>query len=286
MDNNSIFIENLKRHINRYSPGQRKIAEYVLGNLHAAAFKTGKELAEASGVSEATISRFVGRLGYSHYSVYQKELQLQVMSEFKGDKRFKKALPGQDQEETSLTKFIRQELENISDLQRNFQPEEFKRAVSGIRGAEKIMIIGVRGAAALAQRLYFGLYKIRLDATIMNKISAETFEDVDRLTSRDLIIAIAFPRYLSSMVKLLKNAKSRNIKVLTITDNEFSLIQGDINLYCPAKNTTFISNHCAPLILVTALVHEVSVRDSDGTLHALEVFENLVEKNEFFARPD
>ena len=285
MSDKSIFLDKLKDHISRYSPGQRKIAEYVLGNLHSAAFKTGKELATASGVSEATISRFVGRLGYPNYSAYQKDLQLQVMAEFKGDKRFKKAIPGRDHAETPLTKFVQQELDNIAALQRNFDQDAFGRAVDAIFESRTTTVIGVRGCAALAQRLSFGLYKIQFNVSKISKLSAESFEKINRLTPEDTIVVIAFPRYLASMVKLIEYARSKHVRIVAITDSEFSLIQGDINLYCAARNTTFISNHCAPLILINSLIHEISLQESDRTLQALETFENLAEITGFFCPP-
>ena len=284
MEENNQVMTKLKRNKGRYSPGQRKIAEFVLGNMDTAAFSTGKELAEASGVSEATINRFVGALEYSGYAIFQKDLQQHVMAKFKGDKRFKESLPAIGGVDTPLTKFIQREIENISSLQQDFNLESFRQAVQAIQGAEKVFIVGVRGSAALAWRLWFGLNKIRFNVMKIVEISAESFEVMDRLTPKDAVVAIAFPRYLASMVRLLKNAAVNRIPVISITGNEFSFIQGDINLYCPAQSTTFIANHCAPTILINALIHEVSLGDQERTLKVLKDFETLAEKNDFFAR--
>ena len=274
----------MKKYKDRYSPGQRKIAEFVLGNIHTAAFLTGKKLAEASRVSEATVNRLVCMLGYSGYAAFQKDIQQHIMADFKGDKRFKKSLPRAGSVNTPLTKFIDQEIENIASLQQDFDQAVFAQAVRAICSAARIVVLGVRGSAALAWRLWFGLNKLRLNAVRIVEISAESFEYVDRLGPDDVIVAIAFPRYLDSMVRLLKNAAARQIRVISVTGGEFSFIQGDINLYCPAKSTTFIANHCAPLILINALIHEVSLEDQQGSLTALEDFEKLAEKNNFFTR--
>lgn len=278
------IITRMKKHKDRYSPGQRKIAEFVLGNLHTAAFLTGKRLAEASRVSEATVNRLVCMLGYSGYTAFQKDIQQQIMADFKGDKRFKKALPRAGSVSTPLTKFIDQEIENIASLQQDFDQKAFGQAVEAICSAGRIVVLGVRGSAALAWRLWFGLNKLRLNAVRIVEISAESFECVDRLGPDDVIVAIAFPRYLTSMVRLLKDAAARKVRVISVTGSEFSFIQGDINLYCPAKSTTFIANHCAPLILINALIHEVSLGDQQGSLAALEDFEKLAERNNFFTR--
>lgn len=284
MEESRQIITRMKRHKDRYSPGQRKIAEFVLGNIHTAAFLTGKSLARASGVSEATVNRLVCMLGYSGYAAFQKDIQQHIMADFKGDKRFKRSLPGAEGVNTPLTKFIDQEIENIAALQQNFDRQAFAQAVKAVCSAATVVVLGVRGSAALAWRLWFGLNKLRLNAVRIVEISAESFEYVDRLGPRDVIVAIAFPRYLAAMVRLLKNAKARQVGVISVTASEFSFIQGDINLYCPAKSTTFIANHCAPQILINALIHEVSLADQGRSLAALEDFERLAEENNFFTR--
>lgn len=278
------IIARLKGSKGRYSGGQRKIAEFVLANMQAAAFFTGRQLAEASGVSEATVTRFVGVLKYSGYTAFQKELQQHIMAEFKGDKRFKESLPCIGNGDTPFSKFIRQEIENLSSLEQNADLTSFRQAVHAIQHAEKIVIVGVRASAALAWRLWFGLNKIRFNIVKILEVSAESFEYIDRLTDKDVVVAIAFPRYLASMIRLLKNVMANNIRIISITGSEFSFIQGDINLYCQTRSTTFIANHCAPAILINALIHEVSLGDRERTLRVLENFEKLAEKNGFFAR--
>ena len=47
---------------------------------------------------------------------------------------------------------------------------------------------------------------------------------------------------------------------------------------------TFVAFYSAPLILINALVHELSVVDSNRTLEALRQFEAVAEAQQYFVK--
>ena len=71
-------------------------------------------------------------------------------------------------------------------------------------------------------------------------------------------------------------AKGRGLATLTITDSAFSPLRGRISLYAPAESASFVAFHCAPLVLINALVHELSIADERKTVAALNRFEAVV----------
>ena len=72
-------MNNLLTHISEnfssLSKGHKKIATYVTENTDKAAFMTAGKLASAVGTSEATVIRFVSKLGFSGYAEFQKKMQ-------------------------------------------------------------------------------------------------------------------------------------------------------------------------------------------------------------------
>ena len=57
------------------TPKSRIIGDYVKENPRKVVFMTVAELAKACEVSEATVVRFVGQLGYDGYSDFQQSLR-------------------------------------------------------------------------------------------------------------------------------------------------------------------------------------------------------------------
>src|SRR5262249_54234631 len=115
-------------------------------------------------------------------------------------------------------------------------------------------------------------------------ISSETYERLSRLDTKACVVVIGFPRYLREQVKLLEAARARRLATLSITHSTFSPLRADVTLHGPAEPASFVAFHCAPLILINALVHEVSVADSTRTLEALKQFEAVAEHQQYFVK--
>ena len=99
---------------------------------------------------------------------------------------------------------------------------------------------------------------------------------------REEFLFIGFPRYLRELVDLLNFFKKRGLRTITLTDSPFSPLQGEINLYTPAESSLFVAFHCAPLILINAILNELSLMEKDKTLNALNRFEALAEAKGYF----
>ena len=63
---------------NRMSKGQKRLADYILENYEKAVYLTAGKLGTVVGVSESTVVRFAGCLGYGGYPEFQKALEEMV----------------------------------------------------------------------------------------------------------------------------------------------------------------------------------------------------------------
>ncbi|HEX2829033.1 MAG TPA: MurR/RpiR family transcriptional regulator [Burkholderiales bacterium] len=278
------LLRRLEESAEAFSTNQRVLARFVAANYQAVAFATISELAEQSGVSEATIVRFAKALDFSGYPALQKEIRRLVRAELPGAERLKLGARAKPAAATPLDLVIDNERENIASLHESFDAKSFGRAREMLRGASEVLVAGTRSTAALACHLAFALNKLAIATTRALSISSETYDLVSRLEKRALVVVIGFPRYLRETVDLLEFARGRGLSTLTITDSAFSPLKGEVSLYAPAESASFVAFHCAPLILVNALVHELSVADGERTLEALDRFEEVAEDRRYFVK--
>ena len=68
--------------------------------------------------------------------------------------------------------------------------------------------------------------------------SSELFEQMLRISEKDVIIGISFPRYSMRTLKALEFANNRNAKVITLTDS----IHSPMNLYSSCNFFKSFSN--------------------------------------------
>jgi DNA-binding MurR/RpiR family transcriptional regulator len=267
-----------------FSKNQRILARHVLANYQSVAFATIAQLAPEAGVSEATIVRFAKSLGFSGYPEFQKEIRRLVRADLRGAERFRLGAEKKPAGQTPLDRITEKERENIAALYQSHDAAAFAGAVGMLRRASAVVVVGRRSTAPLAYHFGFALNKIAVNATRITSITAETYEELSRLDRRACVVVIGFPRYLRELVELLEFAKGRGLATLTITDSAFSPLRGRISLYAPAESASFVAFHCAPLVLINALVHELSIADERKTVAALNRFETVAESRNYFVK--
>lgn len=278
------LLRRLKDEAGGFSKNQRALARHVLANYQSVAFATVAQLAPQAGVSEATIVRFAKSLGFSGYPEFQKEIRRLVRADLRGAERFRLGARETAPERTPLDLVVEKERENIAALYQSHDAQAFAGAVRLLRRASAVAVAGTRSTAPLAYHFCFALNKIAVNATRITSITSETYESINRLDRRACVVVIGFPRYLRELVSLLEFAKGRGLATLTVTDSAFSPLRGRISLYAPAESASFVAFHCAPLVLLNALVHELSIADERKTVAALNRFEAVAESRNYFAK--
>ena len=278
------LIRRLKDGADGFSKNQRVLARHVLANYQSVAFATVAQLAEQSGVSEATIVRFAKALDFSGYPELQKEVRRLVRAELRGVERFKLGAVRLAPPRTPLDLVTGKERQNITGLYDFYDPHSFGKALHMLRAASEVVVVGTRSTAPLAYHLWFALTKIAVNATRVTTISSETYDYLARIDKRACVVVIGYPRYLREQVALLEFAKSRKLATVTITDSTFSPLRGQVSLYAPAESASFVAFHCAPLVLLNALVHELSLMDEKKTLAALARFESVADSQDYFLK--
>lgn len=283
MKPDSFLFDALQNSFDSYSRSQKLLARLVLSDYQKVAFLTIKDFAELSGISEATIVRFVKILGFDGYPDFQKEIRRIVRSDLKGDERFKIGYDIKGRQGKRISEIIEKEIDNFSHLQKTFDPQTIKAAARAIDQATDVYVVGTRASASLACHLSFGLSKLNIRTTRILRINSELFDLLDRPESGALLIVIGFPRYVNDLLDVLTFCKERKIKTIAVTDSPFSPLKGDINLYSPAESFSFMAFHCAPLVLINAVVIELSMLDKKKSLAVLNRFEILAESKKYFS---
>src|SRR5512132_3568274 len=107
------------------SKNQRTLARYVLKHYESVAFATVSALAQQSGVSEATVVRFVKALDFRGYPEFQNEVRRLLRADLRGVERFKLGAEPAAGRRTPLDAITAKERENISALYDSYDARAF-----------------------------------------------------------------------------------------------------------------------------------------------------------------
>ena len=253
---------------------QHKMAEYVLAHQFRVATMTIDEFAAAVGVSVATANRFARALELPGYPQFRAELA----------RGFEAALEPVEKLRTELAHsasavqiFAATLEEDIRNAQRNLQgldAEACEQAVDIILGADRVFIIGFGASGFLAGMLQRGL--------CMHLHSVESLAGPGGVSRRppdvahdqqDLVIAIAFPRYLADTVTLANAAKQAGVPVLVLTDKPTSPLApaASVVLYAVSTRQLIPNSETAALGLIEALSAAVAYRAKNSVAAAAGV---------------
>ncbi len=277
MDNKQDVIVRIEEKYTSMSKSHKAIAGFIKEHYDQAVFMTAAKLGEELSVSESTVVRFASGLGYEGYPEFQKALADWVKNKLSNVQKMDVKYANHSQSEI-LTSVLEADIEKLQDTIGNLDADAFETAVNVILGAENVYIIGLRSCAPLAEFLQFYLNMIRGNVTLLNSTSvSETFEQMIRISDKDVMIGISFPRYSMRTLKAMEFANDRNAKVISLTDSIHSpmCLYSSCNLLARSDMVSIVDSLVAPLSVINALVVALCLKKPQDVKTNLENLESV-----------
>lgn len=277
MDNKQDVIVRIEEKYTSMSKSHKAIAGFIKEHYDQAVFMTAAKLGEELSVSESTVVRFASGLGYEGYPEFQKALADWVKNKLSNAQKMDVKYANHSQSEI-LTSVLEADIEKLQDTIGNLDADAFETAVNVILGAENVYIIGLRSCAPLAEFLQFYLNMIRGNVTLLNSTSvSETFEQMIRISNKDVMIGISFPRYSMRTLKAMEFANDRNAKVISLTDSIHSpmCLYSSCNLLARSDMVSIVDSLVAPLSVINALVVALCLKKPQDVKENLENLESV-----------
>ncbi len=259
------------------SKGHKKIADYIINHYQKASFMTAAKLGETVGVSESTVVRFATNIGFDGYPELQKYLQEMVKSHLTSVQRMEVAATRYEGSDF-VDKVFSSDAELIKSTRESISREAFVGSVEAINKAKKIYILGVRSSAAIASFAAFYFRFLNDNVVLIDtSSSSELFEQMFRISSEDVCIAISFPRYSNQTINALSFAQSRGATIISVTDGESSPIAPFATHLLVAKSSmvSFVDSLVAPLSVINALIAACAKEKKDLVYDNLRMLEDI-----------
>ncbi len=260
-----------------FSKGQRRIANFIEEHYDEAAFMTASKLGDIVGVSESTVVRFATEIGYSGYPYLQKAMQEMIRDKLTSIGRIE-VTTGRIGDKDVLDSVLNQDIDKIKRTIEEISREDFEHAVDAIINAEHIYIFGVKSASYIAS--FFGYYlDLMFGNVIMLNTTSKTtnYEKLFRITEKDVMIGISFPRYSTMAVDAMSFARERGAHVVAITDSMVSplVATADSILIARSDIASIVDSLVAPLSLINALIVAMVIKRKDEVKETFSKLEQV-----------
>ena len=195
---------------------EKKTADYVLGHRNETQYMSIAELAEESGVAEATVSRFCRRLGYGGYNVFKLAIANATAAQRSGPA----ALSGQVEEGDSLEDLCRKlyaaDQAAMAQTLALIRPERISQAVDLIENAQRVVCMGQGGSMLMASEA------AHLFSTVGARFYAISDSHIQSITAanmgeKDVILFFSYSGATRDMMETLSVAREQGAQVILVT---------------------------------------------------------------------
>ncbi|MEV0174671.1 MurR/RpiR family transcriptional regulator [Streptomyces sp. NPDC050803] len=265
------------------SPGQRRIAQYLIEHITEAAFLSITDLAERVGVSQPSVTRFAAAVGFSGYPALREKLQSIALGTLAG---------GPTAEENSsneLQAAVDAEIENLENLRRDFvDPDQVIDVGRKLSQSTPLTILGLRISASLAEYFAYAARRIHPDVRLVTRGGSVAYDAL--LQSREAggtwVLAFSMPRHAQETLTAVRVARSAGLKVALVTDLALGPVadEADVVFATGTGSRLVFDSYAAPGVMAAALLQAMTDADPERTQARLEEYEQISDRHQFFLR--
>ena len=253
------MVDLIVRKLNSLSPGQQKVARYIMDNLEKASYETIAQIGRENCVSETTVIRLSYALGFGGFSEMQKGIRSSIFKLRENGNADEAIADGNHAGEENP---LETEIKNLQKISGQLDYIALDKAAEALCAAKNVFCVGHRTSAYSAGWFAFVLEILRGNTRLVSG-SQETYALLDT-DENSVVVCIAFSRYSTETISFADMAKEKKAAIIAVTDSPFSPLAhlADYSFIVPPNRTKYGFNSIASTCsLLNLLVEGVSRRN-------------------------
>jgi len=260
MNNN--FQDEIKKSVTKFSRVQKRLANFLLENWAEIPLMSIEKIAEKSGVSMASITRFTRKLSCQGFYDFKNQVKSEHMKNIANPVERFFLIPSDVRGKKSLIKAARQDVKNINRLLATISEETFRRLVDMIEKANRVFTFGIGISSIFSNLIAYTFNQIQKKTHSLDEGNTPVEEKVFYIEKDDLIIFSSFFPYSRCTAEYAKLAHERGLTIVVFTDNEYSPLSryASLILKVPRENILFTTSISALTVLLNAIATEIALK--------------------------
>ncbi|MEU6183612.1 MurR/RpiR family transcriptional regulator [Streptomyces coeruleorubidus] len=267
----------------RLSPGQRRIAQYLIENITEAAFLSITDLADRVGVSQPSVTRFASAVGFSGYPALREKLQAIALGTLAGGG------PAEENRGNELQAAVDAEIENLENLRRDLADPNLVIDIGRkLASSTPLTVLGLRISVSLAEYFAYAARRIHPDVRLVTRGGSVAYDAL--LQSREAggtwVLAFSMPRHAQETLTAVRVARGAGLKVALLTDLALGPLadEADVAFALGTGSRLVFDSYAAPGVMCSALLQAMTDADPERTQARLEEYEQVADQHHFFLR--
>lgn len=246
----SNILDFISQQYNTMTRSSKKLADYIFTNKSMVQYMSITSLAEASGVSEATITRFCRGLGLAGYNEFKLALARVDHTTVTGDPTDTgAAVTDGDSFENVCRKLYQTDVKAMSETLELMDTDSTAKAVDLLSGARRVFCFGQGGSNVMAMEAWARFSTassqfLHIEDSHMQAMAAALCDE------QDVILFFSYSGSTRDMLDVLRPAKNDGAKIILIThfSNSPAAALSDVILLCGSNESPLQSGSIAAKI--------------------------------------
>lgn len=260
-----------------------KLAEYIREKPGEMIYRSVADVAEGSGVSEATVVRFARKLGLTGFQDLKLHLAREVISPVRS---IHEAISPEDPPAVVLRKVFGSHIAALNDTLQVIDAGSVGKAVEAILKARHVYFIGVGTSGPNTIDAYNKFFRLGIPC------SAHTDSHLQAMAAgltgkNDVVVAISHSGSTKDPVYTLELARKRGATTIAVTNFSRSPITrvADIALHTASSETKFraeaVASRIAQVAIIDTIWTIIALRDPRRTSDLQQLIEQAVVEKQF-----
>jgi DNA-binding MurR/RpiR family transcriptional regulator len=243
------FVRRVRSQLETFSAAERRLADFMLEFPGELASYAASELAALAGVSNATVSRFIRRLGYASYEEAKRDVRREKESGSPLFQAVKSDAGGRGQASLVAT-HLEQSQSNLRHTFAQLSDAQMHDIVGALVKAPRVLIFGTRGSHGFARYLRWQMLQVLPSVVAIPGAGESLGEHLAGLVPQDCLVVFGIRRQTRQMAGLLEAASKTGCKILFISDAlSPDRREATWSIQCQCPGPGLLDNHVAVMAL-------------------------------------
>lgn len=194
-------------------PSERRVADLVLSFPGDLASYSATELASLAHVSNATVTRFIRKIGYASFDEARQEVRAQQKS---GAALFLVRADAQDSDYAAT--HISQAQANLDQTLQWLSTEEIDAIATALLRARCVWAVGTRAGRTFSEYMTFQLSQVVASTRLVPRTGETLGEHVASMTADDIVLIFMLRRPTRRMDALIDQIRASGAPIVFVTD--------------------------------------------------------------------
>jgi DNA-binding MurR/RpiR family transcriptional regulator len=252
----------LRARLPQLSPSEKNLAAHMLANIHMLPFETGASIAEAVGVSEMTVTRFLRSLGFENLRGLKNRLRDKVVEKDSDIDDYMARFQVRDNRQQELQESLKLELDSIVKAYGLTQNPLWDESAQMLVKTRTIYVVGFQASKGLAMDFASRLLWVRPNVIFIDNTSGTFGEIIAADPKQSAVVLVDTAAYATRGVKLAEKLKSLGMPLVIVTDkfSHWALAYTRFVFEAHTHVRTFWDSSASLAVILNLMIDTVAIR--------------------------